>query len=275
MLRGLRVPLNLLRWRARAPRLALIACCSVLSLVGLRTMLGGSGGPPVAPTSSHAVDATLDGFAEGFARAYVAPRSSSATTRDLKAYGFVDAASAPVSADGIRVRWSTAVASQRRAGDGRTVTVLLDDGRRSWYLAVPVSVDRAGRRFVATRPALVGAPAVRDGAVAPAELEVDDADLRQVVERVIRHYLAGHRIDLAADLTRGAVVTLPSARTRLLDVEATTWVSRPSRVAVAVTASAPRGLRLALRYELQVVRSGDRWLVRSIQVNPLSREQQP
>jgi hypothetical protein len=249
----------------------------VLSLVGLRTMLGGGDAAPVARAFPTTGDGGLDGFAEGFARAYVAPPSSdpSARERALKAYGFAETSSAlSATAGGVRVRWATAVASERRAAGGRTVTVLLDDGRRSWYLAVPVSVDRAGRRFVPTAPALVGRPAVRSDALAQAELEVDDRDLRQVAERVVRHYLAGDRVDLAADLARGSVVTLPPAPTRLLDVGATTWVSRPTRIAVAVTASAPGGLRLALRYELRVVRAVDRWLVRGIQVNPLDREQQ-
>jgi hypothetical protein len=275
MSRGSLVPISTLRWRARAPRVALIVCCSVLSLAGLRSVLGGGHVGPAATVRSMAVDGSLDGFAEGFARTYVASPStdSAARDRDLNAYGFVEAASAPATVGGIRVRWSAAVASQARAGGGRVVTVLLDDGRRDWYLAVPVVVDRAGRRFVPSPPALVGAPSVRADAVAPAELEVDDAGLRQVVERVVRHYLAGDRVDLAADLARGAALTMPPTPTRLVDIASTTWVARPNRVAVAVTAAGPGSVRLDLRYELNVVRLGGRWLVRGIQVNPLDREQ--
>src|SRR4051812_1886283 len=276
MLRGPLVPISMLRWRARAPRVALLACCSVLSLAGLRTILGGVHSVPASAVQSKVVDGSLDGFAEGFARAYVASSAADTATRDddLKAYGFAETASAPVGVAGIRVRWSAAVASQARAGGGRIVTVLLDDGRRDWYLAVPVVVDRAGRRLVPSPPALVGAPSVRADAVAPAELELDDAGLRQVVVRVVRHYLAGDRVDLAADLARGAVLTLPPTPTRLVDVASTTWVARPTRVAVAVTAAGPGSVRLDLRYELSVVRVGGRWLVRGIQVNPLDREQQ-
>jgi hypothetical protein len=253
---------------------ALVACCAVLSLAGLRTILGGARGVPASPVQSKAVDGSLDGFAEGFARAYVTPSADTATRGDdLKAYGFGETTSAQSSIGGIRVRWSAAVASQARAGGGRLVTVLLDDGRRDWYLAVPVVVDRAGRRFVPSPPALVGAPSVRADAVAPAELEVDDAGLRQVVERVVRHYLAGDRVDLAADLARGAALTMPPTPTRLVDVASTTWAARPNRVAAAVTAAGPSSVRLDLRYELNVVRLGGRWLVRGIQVNPLDREQ--
>jgi hypothetical protein len=275
MLRGPLVPISMLRWRARAPRVALVACCAALSLAGLRTILGSARGVPASPMQSKVIDVSLDGFAEGFARAYVASSATDTATRDddLKAYGFAETASAPASVAGIRVRWSAAVASQARAGGGRLVTVLLDDGRRDWYLAVPVVVDRAGRRLVPSPPALVGAPSVRADAVAPAELEVDDAALRQVVERVVRHYLAGDRVDLAADLARGAALTMPPTPTRLVDVASTTWAARPNRVAVAVTAAGPGSVRLDLRYELNIVRLGGRWLVRGIQVNPLDREQ--
>ncbi|WCB95697.1 hypothetical protein DSM104299_04446 [Baekduia alba] len=267
------VSISVLRWRARAPRVALITCCSILSLAGLRATLAKDAAAPTKATSSASSDDSLDGFAEAFARAFVAPATADPADRDraMKAYGLPETASAAdASSAGIRVRWSTAVASQPRAGGGRMVTVLLDDGRRSWYLAVPVGVDRAGRRFVPSAPSLVGPPAVRASTVVPAELEVDDAQLREVAARVIRHYLAGDRVDLAADLARGAAVTLPPTRTRLVGVEATTWAARPTRVAVAITAAGPGGVRLSLRYELRVVHVGGRWLVRGIQVNPLS-----
>jgi hypothetical protein len=275
MLRETLVPISVVRWRARAPRVALIVCCSVLSLAGVRTIVAGGQAAPASPIQSKVVDSSLDGFAEAFARAYVASPAADTPKRegDLKAYGFAETTSAPASVGGIRVRWSAAIASQARPGGGRIVTVLLNDGRRDWYLAVPVVVDRAGRRFVPSPPALVGAPSVRTDAVAPAELEVDDAALRQVVERFLRHYLAGDRVDLAADLARGAALTLPPTPTRLVDVASTTWAARPNRVAAAVTAAGPDSVRLDLRYELTVVRLGGRWLVRGIQVNPLDREQ--
>src|SRR3954465_8536346 len=129
--------------------------------------------------------------------------------------------------------------------------------------ARPRAAPRGGR----------GAPSARAGGVAPAELEGDDAGLRQVVERVVRHYLAGDRVDLAADLARGAALTMPTTPTRLVEVASTTWAARPNRVAAAITAAGPGSVRLDLRYELNVVRPGGRWLVRGIQVNPLDREQ--
>src|SRR3954470_18588657 len=129
MLRGPLVPISMLRWRARAPRVALVACCAVLSLAGLRTILGSAHGVPASPVQSRVVDGSLDGFAEGFARAYVASSAADTAARDddLKAYGFAEPTSAAASVGGIRVRWSAAVASQARAGGGRIVTVLIDD----------------------------------------------------------------------------------------------------------------------------------------------------
>lgn len=267
------VPMNVLRWRARAPRIAFTTVCAVLSVAGLRVVLAGPSAPPTsARRAAAATTSDVDGFAEGFARAFLTSTQRGVAEREraLKLYGYVDdGAAAEVGAT--RVAWTTVVASRPRPGSGRVVTVLADDGRRRWFLAVTVSVDGAGRRYVATRPALVGPPAVKPDAVAPAELEVDDPELRQVSARVVRHFLAGHRADLSADLVRGAGVTVPPVALRLADVESTTWVSRPSRVAVAVTAEGPGRLRLPLRYELQVLRVGGRWLVRSVHVNPLDR----
>jgi hypothetical protein len=265
--------LNALRWRARVPRLAFTTACVILSLIGLRVALAGPSKPLAATPRSVASTSDVDGFAEGFARAYltVSPRDPGLRDRALKLYGYVadDAATGSVAT---RVAWTSVVASQARPGGGRIVTVLADDGRREWYLAITVAVDRSGRRSIATAPALVGPPATRPDPAAPAELEVDDRGLRQVAERVVRHFLAGDRADLAADLARGATVTTPPVATRLTSVEAITWVARPSRIAVAVTAAGLDHLRFSLRYELQVIRLGGRWLVREVQVNPLDRE---
>jgi hypothetical protein len=265
--------LNALRWRARAPRLAFTSACVILSLIGLQVVLAGPSKPVAGPKSSVASTSDVDGFAEGFARAYLAvsPQDPGRRDRALKLYGYA-ADDAAVGIGAMHVVWTSVVASEARHGGGRVITVVADDGRREWYLAVTVAVDRFGRRSIATAPALVGPPATRPNAVAPAELEVDDRGLRQVAERVVRHFLAGDRADLAADLARGATVTTPPVATRLTSVDVITWVARPSRVAVAVTASAPDHLRFSLRYELQVIRLGGRWLVREIQVNPLDRE---
>ncbi len=273
------VSMSMLRWRARVPRIALICTCVVLSTVGLRTSLGHK--PPVASRSAAVTTSStsVDGFAEAFTRTYLSfsPRDAAARERQLRAFGFdADGLSGDDGGNSPRtIAWSAPVASSPGGRGRRVVTILADDGHRRWYLAVTVTIDRTGRLAVVVPPALVGPPAVRSVAAVAPELEVDDPALTQVAVRAVRHYLAGERSDLVADLAPRAAVTLPSAPARVADVVAVTWVGRPSRVAVSVVAAAPGGLRLTLRYELDMVRVAGRWLVRCIQVNPLNREVLP
>lgn len=262
-----RLSLKGVQWRARSPRATFMVVCAVLSLLGLRSLTAAR--PAASVAAPARVIAAPDGFAEGFARAYLtSPGSEQQRDAALKVYGYA-ADSDPGGPVTRRSLWTAAVADQAGSRGDRVVTVLADDGRNRWYLAVTVATDRAGRRYVPVAPALVGAPAVPPRPVSPAELEVDDPSLRQVVSRMVRHYLAGDASDLAADLAPRAAVTLPPAASRAVEVGLVTWVSRPTRVAVAVTIAGLGGTQLALRYELQVVRVGGRWLVRSVQVNPL------
>lgn len=265
-----RVSIGSMRWRARGPRVVFVAACCVLCLLGLRSL--GSRAPKTAAPVARSVTSAPDGFAEAFARAYLTTSPGSRRDAELKAYGYAadDDVGGSVST---RLLWTAVVADQAGARGRRVVTVLGDDGHRRWYLAVSVAIDRAGRRFVPVAPALVGPPAVASAPTSPAEMEVDDAALKQVVARVVRHYVAGDASDLAPDLDRGAVLTFPPTPVRLIQVVAITWVTRPVRIAAAVTAAGPGGAQLSLRYELQVVRVGGRWLVRSVQVNPLDRRE--
>lgn len=266
-----RVSLVALRWRARWPRVALLAACGVVALVGLKALVRGPvvAGRAVA-TARSVVDVEAAGLAERFARVYLGMAPGPRRDAALARMGFADdglAADEP----GRRtepVAW-TSLVSEQRSGEGRVVvTVAAGAGGRTWYLAVTVARDAAGRLFVPVRPALVGPPAVAAHAVGPAELEVQDAALRQVATRVVRHYLAGARDDLSADLAPGAAVSLPTVALRVADVLAVTWGQQPSRVAVALVARGPGGVRLTLRYELDVARVAGRWLVRRIEVNP-------
>ena len=85
---------------------------------------------------------------------------------------------------------------------------------------------------MAAYPALVGATAT-DASAEPAEEEdVEDGELRAVCERAVANYLAGERRDLAADLTDGAVVSLPARRLAVRSIDGVTWVRRGRRVAV-------------------------------------------
>jgi hypothetical protein len=134
-------------------------------------------------------------------------------------------------------------------------------------LAVPVAWDGEGRMVVPAAPALVGPPLTATTNTGAVERDVEDTQLRAVCERVVRNYLAGDRQDLRADLAPGARVSLPALSLRVRGVQDVTWAS-PSRVAVTVDAAGPGGALAALRYELAVSRSGGRWLVTSVVVDP-------
>lgn len=268
----LRQSLNGVRWRARTPRVAFVVVCSVLSLLGLRSFTARRAA--VAPTVTwQRGGSEPDGFAEGFARVYLGSSTNDEERdRALKLYGYpTDAGEGGAITH--RALWTAAVADHPGSGGDRVVTVLADDGRSRWYLAVSVATDKGGRRFVPTAPALVGPPAAPPRPTSLAELEVDDPSLRQVATRVVRHYLARDASDLQADLAPRAAVTLPLSAARSVQVGLVTWASRPARVAVAVNVAGVDDAQIALRYELQVVRVGGRWLVRSVQVNPLDRKE--
>lgn len=173
-----------------------------------------------------------------------------------------------------RVDRTTAVAdvgSRRR----RTVTIAADTSRGRVHLAVPVARDENGLLFITGAPAIVGPPPASKHPRSRSETEVEDRQLRALAARVVRNFLSGERDDLAADLHSDAVVSLPEMPLRVSSTDAVTWASAPRRVAVQVTAAARRGPRMALRYELSVLRVGGRWVVRTIHTNPVALEGDP
>src|SRR5207248_10204449 len=72
-------------------------------------------------------------------------------------------------------------------------------------------------------PAFVGPPAAAP-APAPAHLrEATDLQLETVVERALRNYLDGSAGELAADLTSGARVSLPTSQLSLESLQRLAW----------------------------------------------------
>jgi hypothetical protein len=271
-------PLWAIRTAARAPRIAVLAACGLLALAGVRALLAPQPQMPTQPRSAAAVDVAARAFAEAFAREYLNWNGSNPETRERAIARFLGAEVEPgaglvVPPRGAqRVSW-TAVEGDRAAGERRRIiTVAAETSRGPTRLAVPVSRDDRGLLFVSGVPAIVGPPARTSTGAAPPELEVEDRALRAVASRVVRNYVAGERDDLAADLARGAVVSLPELRLKVRSTDAVTWVSEPRRLAVALTASTPDGARLSLRYELGVIRLSGRWVVRTIHINPVARE---
>jgi len=255
--------------------MALLVVAVALSAAGLRSVLDPTATTVSAPKAVPTVSVAMLGVAETFARGFVAG-------------GGEDVGQSPVSgvaAGGARpesrlqasteVLWTAPVAARPASARSAVVTVAVGVERETWYLAVPVGRTAEGALYVSSAPAVVGPPSLARRRVSEPELEVEDQALETVAARVVRHYLEGNGTDLAADLDRGAVVSLPRTALRVADIEATTWVAQPTRIAVHLIARGQRGLQFALRYELAVARVGGRWLVRSVHVNPLDREVAP
>ena len=133
------------------------------------------------------------------------------------------------------------------------------------YLAVPVSRDERGVLSVFTYPAIVGPLAADHGASAPAEQSIEDPDLKSVAQRALQNYLIGDIPNLRADLDGDVVVTLPAQPLRGFQIARSYWASR-GVVAVEGWVPAGAGGLLRLRYELGVVRHGERWFVTAIHV---------
>ena len=269
------VSLRSLRARARLSRIAVIVVAVVLSVAGLKSIARSTDDVrSTTPTEAHDVGGA-DALAEAFARAYLStdPAAPEAREKRLTAFGMPESTLAADRLDGppVTVGWTASMASTPAGHGQRRVTVAVDAGNRTVYLAVTVGRTTGGRLFVTGPPAFVGPPAIAKGQSAP-EPEVDDQALQAVATRALRHYLQGDRGDLAADLAPRAVGSSPAVPLTVMEVLAVTWAAAPSRVAVHVLARLAGGSSFVLRYELAVVRVGGRWLVRRIHVNPLDRE---
>jgi hypothetical protein len=265
------------RAAGRAPRVALICTCAVLTANGAVTMLQS---PPVAspvPTPSRGPADTLaeQGLAERFAAAYLtlAPGEDGKREDRLRSLGLVESAGLAdrVGRRPMRVT-STSVAAVRPVQGGANVTVAVAAGGAWNFLSVPVR-RRPGGLVVDGVPAVVGEPPVAKDELGQPEDEVQSSQLKAMAGRVVRHYLAGARADLAADLAPRASVSIPRTDLRVANVDAITWADPGRRVAVALHARGRDGLNLTLRYELEVVRRGGRWLVIAVAGNPNQKEQ--
>ncbi len=265
-----REALWIVRLRARLPRLALVALALVLCAAGARSLLSPPPAAPPRPASAPLAPVEVEGFAERFARVYLSPeddRGGRARQLAVLTSPEVDLGAGALTTGAAETTWS-AVVSARRTGP-RRMTVVVEVGDRGGVidLAIPVAWDSEGRMVVPTAPALVGPPLTTATTTAPAEREVEDAQLQTVSARVVRNYLAGDGQDLQADLAPGARVSLPGLRFRVQRVNEITWAAA-SRVALSVDAARADGGSVALRYELAVTRSSGRWLVTSVVVDP-------
>ena len=135
-----------------------------------------------------------------------------------------------------------------------TVAASVSDQRLPLYLAVSVEHPRGGPLQLLGYPSLVGAPSIATTAAPPPREPVSDPALSEVVDRVLRNYLAGAAPDLKADLDADAEVTLPTRRLRLLEVQQIAWLGAPGSGAVLATLTAgdSGGATYTLTYELGI-----------------------
>lgn len=266
MLRVASTSVSSVRLRARAPRVLLLAVIAVFSIAGVRAALRSPAPAVTRVTSSTGSDVAVEAFAESFTRAYLTWEPGAAASRERNLRSMLSASLEPGGGVELpttarqRVLWTTVERSVPR-GRARNVVVRATTTRGDLHLGVTVARGPRGGLAVVDYPALVGPPAMDPQTGDAARDEVDDDRLRVVSRRVVTNFLARARENLAADLTGGGVVVLPTEPLRVLSVEAVEWARRSSRVAVTVRARARDGVRLTLTYELRVVRRAGRWLV--------------
>jgi hypothetical protein len=261
------------RLRARAPRIAFFGLIAILSIAGLRSILE----PPPEPAAAARAgqrghDIAAQSFAEGFVRAYLTWHADDGGERERRLAQYVpstldiDAGLQPGADSDREVVW-TAVAGARTDGSRTVVTVVAQTSAGLVYLSVPVQRDRRGFLSVAGYPALVGPPPVDRNPPMMSEEPLEDDQLVAVAERALTNYLARERMNLLADLTPDAVVSLPVEALSVTQFNDTTWVKRNRVVAVELKADDAGGNTWTLRYELGV-RKRERWYVRSLHVDP-------
>ena len=272
------VSLRSARMRAVAPRAILYVLVGILCLAGLRAAL--TGPPEAAPASTApppSVDIGVQAFAEAFARSYLSWDAANLEPRERALATFMsddldeDGGLIPRGGSSQDVDWTAAVGTQP-SGSRSLVTVAAQTSDGLKHVTVPVSRDGRGFLYVSAYPALIGPPATNVHAEQETEDEVEQEPLVVVAERAVRNYLNRSVANLRADLTPGAVVSLPAEPMRVDETSQVTWVNQPNRVAVEVEAS-QEGNTWTLRYELEVTKS-DRWYVRSLQVDPTFKEEQ-
>lgn len=262
------------RARALAPRAVLYFFVFVLCVAGLRAAVEGPPEPArQAPrAAAPATDLAASSFAEAFARVYLTWEDDRLEPRQRRLESYLseqldeDGGLTPARDSSQEVVWTAALGT-RPSGERTLVTVAAQTTGELLYLTVPVGRDRRGFMYVAAYPAFVGPPATTSDDDAEAEDEVEDPKLVAVVERAVTNYLARANRNLLADLTPGAVVSLPPTPLRVDDIDRVTWVEPSRRAAVELVAEDDGGNSWTLRYELDV-RKRDRWYVRSLQVDP-------
>jgi len=255
---------------ARAPRIALLTVCGVLTLAGLRAAIAPARPAAATNVRTAVAPASVGPFAEAFVRDYLTWTTTDSGQRQqrLGAYiaGDLDdtAGLSPTAGTQQQPLWTIA-AAPTPAGRGRWhVTVLAAlPGSRRLTLTIPVAVGRTGGLTVTDYPAITALTARGHQDADRYTTAVDDTELQHVAERATRNYLAGNGPDLQADLAPGAHITTPDTRSRLLSIDETAWQTPDRQLAVLATTQLPDGTRIQTRLHLTVTRQ-TRWFITAI-----------
>src|SRR5205823_15097766 len=200
-------PARSTRRLARAPGTTAAIALVLLAAVGVKATLAprATSRSPSRKPAVGARDITEQGFAQGFARAYLSWDARAPDRHQRQVAAFLSGA---LDGDGglqlpargrQQVVWTTAIQDQPDAHGDRLITVAAQTTRRLLYLAVPVHRTSRGFLVVPRYPALVGPPVSDPGAEPVEERDVSDSGLRAVAQRAVTNYLAGERTDLLAD----------------------------------------------------------------------------
>lgn len=194
------------RLLARVPRYLFSGLVVVLSLLGVRELVFAA--QSQAPGAAGPVaDVAAEDFAQRFARAYLTYDVSRPAARE-RALGELVPDELPGDA-GLALRgsqevlWTEVAQNQEAIAGGRVIVVEagVSTQEAALYLAVPVGRDAAGALELTGYPSLVGPPIVGRGE-RPEREEIEDGEILAVARRVVANYLAGERVNLAADLAQ-------------------------------------------------------------------------
>lgn len=267
-------------WRLRIlramPRYLLYATCFAGLLASARFTVA----PPRQPAAPRAprpraADLAAQGFAALFARRYLTwdtaqPQLSAQPLTAMTGAAIDPNAGLTLPPTGAQhVSWAEVVQA-RSLPEGRHVYTVAaqTDASGLVYLTVGVTRQADGALVLSGYPAFVGPPASAPALPLGRSAEVSDAALATVVQRALRNYLAASAGELAADLSSGARVSLPSISLTLDAMQQLRWTTQAQSVLAIVEASDGRGARYTLAYELDVAELHGRWEISAIQMDP-------
>jgi conjugative transposon protein TcpC len=268
-------------WRLRVMREFPRYLLGALAVAGLAA----SARFAIAPPRSTALVATLrgpaprdraaEGYAVLFTRRYLSwnaaePQAGSQALQAFSGGGMEADAGLQLPPSGEqRVEWAEVVQQrERQSGDHVFTIAAQTDTAGLLYMTVGVKRTAAGSLALDGYPAFVGAPASAPTQPRGHSREVTDPELATVVQRALRNYLAASAGELAADLARGARVSLPGLGLTLASVLGMDWSPDGRSVVAVVLARDARGVAYTLAYELDVAREEGRWEVSAVQMDP-------